>query len=116
MPNTILARTRDFGRLSSARDSRFCNECGLDVWQFSNRGDGAFAQALRPLSPQALVNNVEMHAFRQNYPSATSSVIITAKPTIAPSVAISLLPPDCDSGITSSTVTKIIAPAANASA
>ncbi len=50
------------------------------------------------------------------HPSATSSVIITAKPIIAPIVAMSWLPLDCDSGTTSSTTTKIMAPAAKASA
>ena len=41
---------------------------------------------------------------------------MTVKPTISPIVAISLFPFVCDSGISSSTTTKIIAPAANASA
>jgi hypothetical protein len=49
-------------------------------------------------------------------PNATSSTIITAKPTIADIVARSVLPPRCDSGTTSSTTTNIIAPAANARA
>ncbi len=45
------------------------------------------------------------------YPSATSSNIITAKPSIVPIVARSALQPEWDSGITTSTTTKIIAPA-----
>jgi hypothetical protein len=42
------------------------------------------------------------------YPNATSRIIITAKPTIAPMVAMSVLcsPPSCwDSGMSSSTTT-----------
>jgi len=46
------------------------------------------------------------------YPNPTSSTIITIKPAIAPIVAKSVFPSLCDSGINSSTTTKIIAPAA----
>ena len=51
-----------------------------------------------------------------SYPSATSSNIITVKPTINHMAAKSLFPFSREPGITSSTVTKIIAPAANAKA
>ncbi len=50
------------------------------------------------------------------YPSATSKVIITINPRINPRVAISVLFSNWVSGITSSTTTNIIAPAANAKA
>lgn len=50
------------------------------------------------------------------YPNATSNVIMMAKPAITPMVAKSTLPSRCDSGISSSVATKIIAPAAKASA
>jgi hypothetical protein len=50
------------------------------------------------------------------HPRATSRVIITAKPRITPPVAKWTFPSRCDSGISSSATTKIIAPAANASA
>ncbi len=50
------------------------------------------------------------------YPKATSKVIITIKPPIKPRVAISVNLSRCVSGITSSTTTNIIAPAAKASA
>jgi hypothetical protein len=48
------------------------------------------------------------------YPRATSNVVITAKPDIAPMVATSVCFSSWDSGINSSTTTYIIAPAANA--
>ena len=54
--------------------------------------------------------------FTPYYPNATSIVIIKANPKSKARVAISLLPLVCDSGINSSTQTKIIAPAANAKA
>ena len=47
------------------------------------------------------------------YPKATSRVIIMTKPTMRPRVATSVLPLVWESGINSSTTTKIIAPAAN---
>ena len=47
------------------------------------------------------------------YPNATSKNIMVAKPSIAPIVEKSVSFPVCDSGINSSTTTKIIAPAAN---
>ena len=47
------------------------------------------------------------------YPSATSSTIISAKPTAVPIVPILLCSPFCASGISSSTTTYSIAPAAN---
>jgi len=50
------------------------------------------------------------------HPNATSRTIITVKPIIAPAVAKWPFPPCWASGMTSSTTTKIIAPAANASA
>ena len=50
------------------------------------------------------------------YPSATSSTIIIVNPIMTPIVAISPFLPLWASGINSSTTTKIIAPAANASA
>ena len=46
------------------------------------------------------------------YPNATSNNIIVAKPNMAPIVEISVSCPRCDSGISSSTTTKIMAPAA----
>ena len=46
------------------------------------------------------------------YPKATSRTIITVNPSITPVVARSSWPCRCDSGMTSSTTTKIIAPAA----
>ena len=46
------------------------------------------------------------------YPKATSRIIIMTKPTISPRVPTSVLPLVCESGINSSTTTKIIAPAA----
>lgn len=49
-------------------------------------------------------------------PSATSSTIITTNPETRLSVARSPLPPCCDSGTSSSTTTKIMAPAAKLSA
>ena len=52
----------------------------------------------------------------EGYPSATSRIIITVKPMSAPNVAISEFFSCCDSGISSSTTTKIMAPAAKASA
>ena len=45
---------------------------------------------------------------------ATSKTIMTVNPIMAPIVAISPFPPCWDSGITSSTTTNIIAPAAKA--
>ena len=57
------------------------------------------------------------HALKNpNYPKATSSVIITAKPSITPAVAMWELPPRWDSGMTSSATTKIMAPAAKLNA
>ena len=50
------------------------------------------------------------------YPNATSNIIIIVNPPINPNVAKSVLFPDCDSGINSSTTTNIIAPAAKANA
>ena len=50
------------------------------------------------------------------YPRATSRSIIAAKPIMPPKVARSVLPPRCDSGITSSMTTNIIAPAAKLNA
>lgn len=47
------------------------------------------------------------------YPNATSSIIIVANPSIAPTVDKSVSFPACDSGMSSSTTTNIIAPAAN---
>ncbi len=47
---------------------------------------------------------------------ATSRIIITTNPPIKPRTATSVYLSRCVSGITSSTTTKIIAPAANASA
>lgn len=44
-------------------------------------------------------------AFLYRYPSATSSSIISAKPSAAPMVPMLLCVPDCDSGISSSTTT-----------
>ena len=46
------------------------------------------------------------------YPKAMSRIIIMTKPTMRPRVATSVLPFVCESGINSSTTTKIIAPAA----
>jgi len=51
-----------------------------------------------------------------DYPRATSSIIIITKPKTVPIVAISEFPFCWDSGINSSTTTKIIAPAAKARA
>ena len=51
--------------------------------------------------------------FSKSYPNATSSHIMIANPIIAPMVERSVSFPVCDSGINSSTTTKIIAPAAN---
>lgn len=50
------------------------------------------------------------------HPNATSSTIITVKPSMTPSVAWSVLPLPSASGIRSSATTKIIAPAAKARA
>ena len=52
----------------------------------------------------------------KNIPSPRSKIIITIKPPINPNVAISVLLSCCVSGITSSTTTNIIAPAAKAKA
>lgn len=40
-----------------------------------------------------------------HYPRATSSVIMTANPNMAPTVAMSLMLSNCDSGMSSSTTT-----------
>lgn len=61
-------------------------------------------------------NQNKLSVPRLHYPKATSITIIMTKPIISPSVAISVLPLFCDSGISSSTTTKIIAPAAKARA
>ena len=50
------------------------------------------------------------------YPKATSRVIMTANPPMAPMVAMSVFFSNWDSGISSSTTTYIIAPAAKARA
>lgn len=50
------------------------------------------------------------------YPNPTSRTIITVNPIMVPMVARSPFPPCCASGMTSSTTTKIIAPAAKARA
>ena len=47
-----------------------------------------------------------------SYPRLTSKTIITTKPIMVPKVAISVFSRCCDSGISSSTTTYIIAPAA----
>lgn len=44
-------------------------------------------------------------AFQIPHPSATSRIIITVKPDMAPRVARSVLPCVCDSGMSSSTTT-----------
>lgn len=46
------------------------------------------------------------------YPSAMSRIIINVNPNAAPIVPMLLCAPDCDSGISSSITTYIIAPAA----
>lgn len=51
-----------------------------------------------------------------SYPRATSSIIMIMKPTIKLNVARSVLLLAWESGISSSTTTNIIAPAANANA
>ena len=51
-----------------------------------------------------------------HYPNATSRIIITTNPTRAAIVARSAFPPCWDSGMSSSTQTKIIAPAAKLNA
>jgi hypothetical protein len=84
-------------------------------------------RGLSPLSGNSRIDSKPTASFRLDIspflgcpssiqPSATSSSIITAKPTMVPIVAISGLPPHCDSGMTSSTTTKTIAPAAKANA
>jgi len=55
-------------------------------------------------------------SLRPSQPSATSSVIITANPTRVSIVATWACGPRCASGVSSSVTTKIMAPAANASA
>src|SRR5690606_30895967 len=62
------------------------------------------------------VRRITHHASRTTHPSATSSTIIKVNPSMVPTVARSVWPPRCDSGISSSTTTYIIAPAAKASA
>jgi len=52
----------------------------------------------------------------RSYPKVTSRIIITRKPTRDPMVADPSVPLSWDSGMTSSTTTKTIAPAVNASA
>ena len=53
--------------------------------------------------------------FQFIYPNATSKIIITTNPIATPIVPIFECSPACDSGISSSTTTYIIAPAANES-
>ncbi len=50
------------------------------------------------------------------YPNATSKTIMMVNPIIKQMVAKSTFPARCDSGMSSSTTTKIIAPAAKLSA
>lgn len=60
------------------------------------RSDGIFRMPLFAAQPSGKL---------AVYPNATSRVIITAKPSIAPTVAASVFFFNCDSGITSSTTT-----------
>ena len=64
-----------------------------------------------------MLKKYEIPAFiGTSYPNPTSKDIITMNPPINPSVAISVYLSRWVSGITSSTTTKIIAPAAKAKA
>lgn len=63
-----------------------------------------------------IVKNCKTCINIKSHPNATSSTIITVNPSIAPIVERSVSFPICDSGISSSTTTKIIAPAAKESA
>lgn len=76
------------------------------------RGNREFAviRLTEKISKDSVISAATIH------PKAISRIIIITNPSIVPEVATSVLRASCDSGINSSTTTKIIAPAAKARA
>ena len=80
----------------------------------------SFPHEKRKIARARIPNTISFSIFDclkcQFYPNATSKIIITVKPAMNPKTAKSVYLSLCVSGITSSTTTNIIAPAAKESA